>query len=462
MANMTMIVLGLASLFLIGFLYQKHGLRPPKPQIVGIDLGTTYSSIGFYHAISGNTTILADSKGSKSIPSVISFLDNGTVIVGKDAVIQADIYPRRTIYDAKRFIGKYFDFNDKDFQRDLKRYPFVIELDEKGRAYFTIELHNQTITLYPEDVGAHIVKYLKNFAEKELETTIPSCVISVPAEFDEFQRNATMKVAIKSGMIPRRIVTEPTAASLAYGLNKKKGVEYIIVFDLGGGTLDVSVIWLQGGVFVTMGMAGNNRLGGQDFNDNIQKYLMEQIQRENNGKLLSEKEDIQSLRLAIEKAKCELTDNEAAIIYVPFKSVKQFEYQLTRSKFEELNKILFDSAIEPLKAALEDANLYIEDIDEIVLVGGSTRIPKIRQIVGEFFGKKPNFGIDPDLAVVIGASIQAGVLAGGWPLQVTAMEMPPRKRKRHVYTIVPKSEAMCPKKIFLQVIFEDTIGSPMG
>uniref|UniRef100_A0A0N5C341 Heat shock 70 kDa protein 13 n=1 Tax=Strongyloides papillosus TaxID=174720 RepID=A0A0N5C341_STREA len=432
-SSSTYIVIGIASLLLIGYWYQKVGLKPPKPRIVGIDLGTTYSSIGVYHAVSGNTTILADKLGSKTIPSVISFYDNGTVIVGREAIKLAEIYPKRTIYDAKRFMGKQFDKNDPEFQKDLKRYPFDIQLDDDGNAYFKVALENEIKILYPEDVGAHIISYLKDFAEDNLKVDIKMCVISVPAEFDEYQRNATIKAANISKLEARRIVTEPTAASLAYGLNKKKGVEYIVVFDLGGGTLDVSIIWMQGSVFVTMAMAGNNRLGGQDFNNNIQKFIMNEIKKENNGQGLTDKEDIQHLRLAIEKAKIELTDNMYTDLEIEFKKAKPFKYRLSREKFEELNKSLFDSVIEPIEAALEDADLRSEDIDEIVLVGGSTRIPKVRQIVEKYFNKKPNFGIDPDLAVVTGASITAGVIGGGWPLQVTAIEMPPIARKRHVY-----------------------------
>uniref|UniRef100_A0A0N4ZWP0 Heat shock 70 kDa protein 13 n=1 Tax=Parastrongyloides trichosuri TaxID=131310 RepID=A0A0N4ZWP0_PARTI len=436
----TYIVIGLASLILIGYWYQKYGLPPPKPKIVGIDLGTTYSSIGVYHAVSGNTTILADQYGSKTIPSVISFFDNGTVIVGHNAVKLADIYPKRTIYDAKRFMGKTFDKNDLEFKKDLKRYPFNIELDSEGKAFFVVDLPNIKKILYPEDVGAYIIKYLKNFAEHNLSVDLSMCVISVPAEFDDSQRNATKLAATRANLEARRIVTEPTAASLAYGLNKKKGVEYIIVFDLGGGTLDVSVIWMQGSVFETIAMAGNNRLGGQDFNDNIQKFILKKIKIENNGNELIDKEDIQHLRLTVEKAKISLTDKQETEINIEFKKAKPFKYILTRKEFENINKVLFNSIVEPITAALEDADLKPEDIDEIVLVGGSTRVPKIRQIVHEYFKKMPNFGIDPDLAVVTGASIQAGVIGGGWPLQVTALEMPPIARKRHVY--IKKSDEL--------------------
>jgi len=231
----------------------------------------------------------------------------------------------------------------------------------------------------------------------------------------------------------RRVISEPTAAALAYGLHKKKGVEYIVVVDLGGGTLDVSVLWLQGGVFVTQAMAGNNRLGGQDFNDRVQKHMLVFIEKKY-GILLDDKEDLQQLRLAIEEAKINLTSVPQALVSLHPKNMEPFQYELTRKEFESINADLFDQVVEPISAALEDAHIGPADVDEIVLVGGSTQIPRIRQIVGSYFGRVPNYGIDPELAVVTGASVQAGVIGGGWPLQVAAMELPATQRKRHIYS----------------------------
>jgi stress 70 chaperone-associated protein len=305
-------------------------------------------------------------------------------------------------------------------------------LDSEGFAYFEIRTDSGVRRLTPEDIGSIIIKYLRETAEKKYQTKIAQLVISVPAEFDELQRNRTRKAAELAKMEVRRVISEPTAAAMAYGLHKKPNVEYVIAVDLGGGTLDVSVLWIQSGTFVTQAMAGNNRLGGQDFNDRVQKMIRKKVE-ENFGRKLDNKEDLQQLRLAIEAAKIQLTSLPEAWIRLNLKSLGTFEYLLTRKEFEKVNEELFASIVKPIRAALVDCELQVGDIDEIVLVGGSTKIPKVRQIVGSFFGKAPNYGIEPELAVVTGAAVQAGVIGGGWPLQVAAMELPITKRKRHVY-----------------------------
>ncbi|KAK6113612.1 Hsp70 family protein [Brugia pahangi] len=401
----------LLSLLLAGYLARKYGLPPPAPKIAAIDLGTTFSSIGIYQAVTGITDIIADETGRQSIPSVVAFLPNGTVIVGSKAVEQQEHNPQRTIYDAKRFIGRKLSEDDPQFQVDRKRYPFKIELDMEGRVLFVIPLQNNVIKkIRPEEV----------------------------AEFDEEQRNATSLAVEKAGMESRRVISEPTAAALAYGLHKKKDVQYIVVVDLGGGTLDVSILWLQGGIFMTVAMAGNNRLGGQDFNNRVQSHLMQYIE-EKYGKALDDQEDIQQLRLAIEAAKIQLTTLPATNIDLNLRSIGKMIYRLTRDNFEFLNEDLFESITEPIEAALNDAEIKASDIDEIVLVGGSTRIPRVRSVVGRYFGKAANHGVDPELAVVTGAAVQAGVIGGGWPLQVSAIELPVKRRKHHIFTGQKKS-----------------------
>ncbi|CAJ0945938.1 unnamed protein product, partial [Mesorhabditis belari] len=438
---MSMSVIGASVLMLLlaGYLAQKYGLPPPAPKIAGIDLGTTYSSIGIYHAVSGNAEILPDLLGKRSIPSVVAWLPNGTILVGTHAVQQQEHNPLRTIYDAKRFIGRTFDAANPIFQSDKKRYPFEVKLDENGYAYFEIPLDTGNKAVYPEEVGSKIVSYLRNFAEQKLKTPLEQVVISVPAEFEEKQRNYTKRAAELSGMEVRRVISEPTAAALAYGLHKKKGVEDVVVVDLGGGTLDVSVLRLQGATFVTQAMAGNNRLGGQDFNDNVQKFLIKSLE-EKFGKPIEDKEDIQQIRMEIEAAKLRLTTHLKSNIKLNLKVIGKYEQEITRKEFEDLNEHLFESIKEPIIAALEDARLEPASVDEIVLVGGSTRIPRIRKIVGQFFGKAPNFGVDPELAVATGASVQAGVIGGGWPLQVAAVELPTKIRKRHFYSEKQKQE----------------------
>ncbi|CAD6191822.1 unnamed protein product [Caenorhabditis auriculariae] len=393
------------ALLLAGYIAQRYGLPPPAPKIAGVDLGTTYSSIGIYHAVTGETTIIPDDLGKKSVPSVVAFLPNGTVLIGTRAVEQQEKNPRRTIYDAKRFIGRTFEANNADFLADQKRYPFVIKLDDSGRAYFMVLL----------DTGD------KRRRKKHVKSALNQVVISVPAEFGEKQRNFTGKAAELAGMEVRRVISEPTAAALAYGLHKKTGVESVVVVDLGGGTLDVSA------------MAGNNRLGGQDFNDRVQRHIIKKLE-EKFGKTITDKEDLQQIRMDIEKAKIRLTSVPKAMISLKLKAVGEWSYELTREEFEQLNDDLLRAIEKPIEAALADANLKPEDVDEIVLVGGSTQVPAVRKIVGRYFRKSPNFGIDPELAVVTGASVQAGVIGGGWPLQVAAMELPTKKRKRHFFT----------------------------
>ncbi|EYC23882.1 hypothetical protein Y032_0014g2198 [Ancylostoma ceylanicum] len=447
-----------------GYIARQYGLPPPPPKIAGVDLGTTFSSIGIYHAVTGATTIIPDEIGKQSVPSVVAFLPNGTVIIGTRAVEQQEKNPQRTIYDAKRFIGRTFEKDNENFldycilkynqfyaiddessyfpeyctqfftlQADQKRYPFVVKLDDTGHAFFEIPLDSGTKKLYPQEVGALIIEYLRIATEKHLKTPLKQVVVSVPAEFGETQRNVTGKAAELAGMEVRRVISEPTAAALAYGLHKKKGVENVVVVDLGGGTLDVSVLWLQGGVFVTQAMAGNNRLGGQDFNDRVQKHILSALQKRF-GSTVSDKEDLQQIRLEIEKAKIRLTTHPKATMNFELKEIGKWNYELRRDEFERLNEDLFKSIERPIEAALADANLEPSEVDEIVLVGGSSRIPRVRQIVGHYFGKAPNYGVDPELAVVTGAAVQAGVIGGGWPLQVAAMELPTKRRKRHFYT----------------------------
>ncbi|KAL3994341.1 Hsp70 family protein [Acanthocheilonema viteae] len=437
--SLSLLGTSLLSLLLAGYFARKYGLPPPAPKIAAIDLGTTFSSIGIYQAVTGATDIITDETGRQSIPSVVAFLSNGTVIVGSKAVEQQEHNLLRTIYDAKRFIGRKLSEDDPQFQADRRRYPFKIELDAEGRALFVIPVDNNVIKkITPEEVGGIIINYLRKAAEKKYGNEIIQAVISVPAEFDDKQRNATVLALEKAGMESRRVISEPTAAALAYGLHKKKNVEYIVVVDLGGGTLDVSILWLQGGMFMTVAMAGNNRLGGQDFNDRVQNHLIQHI-ADNYGKVLDDKEDIQQLRLAIESAKIQLTTLPVTNIDLNLRSLGKMHYRLTRENFELLNEDLFESITEPIEAALNDAEIKASEIDEIVLVGGSTRIPRVRSVVGRYFGKAPNHGVDPELAVVTGASVQAGVIGGGWPLQVSAIELPVKRRKHHIFTGQKKS-----------------------
>ena len=423
---------GIFALVVAGYIAQSR-LPPPKPKIIGIDLGTTFSCVGVYQAITGHVDILANENGSKVIPSVVAFTKNG-VLVGKRALDQAELNPKLTIYDAKRFIGK--KFSKEDLQKLSSLYQFKITSDEKDNPMFVAETHGNQTLVSPEEIGASILKELKRTAERNISRSVNQAVMSVPAEFDLAQRNATIKAASLAGIKVVRLINEPTAAAMAYGLHKKERVSNVMVVDLGGGTLDVSLLNIQGGMFVTMAMAGNNRLGGQDFNIRLMSYLLAVI---NNrfGEELTNAEDIQRVRQEVESTKINLTSEEAVVVRFPLPSLNQgkklaiFEEKISRLTFEKLNEDLFQKVLEPVKRVLKEVDLPKEEVDEVVLVGGSTRIPRVRELIAKYFnGKKPNVSIDPELAVATGVAIQAGIIGGMWPLQVSALELPNHNLKK--------------------------------
>ncbi|XP_028414333.1 heat shock 70 kDa protein 13-like [Dendronephthya gigantea] len=416
-----LLALAILGLIVAGYIAQSR-LPPPKPKIVGIDLGTTYSCIAAYEAITGNVYIFKDQHGKKTMPSVVSFTEKG-VKIGHDALAMAETYPKSTVYDAKRFIGR--NISDKELDKVAGLYQFRLGKNENGSAFFEIE--DKKVT--PEEVGSYIIKELVNDAERNISRTITKAVMSVPAEFDKNQRMATKKAAQLAGIEVLRIINEPTAAALAYGLHEHSHINNVIVVDLGGGTLDVSLLNVQGGMFVTMAMAGNNRLGGQDFNTRLLQYFLQTIQN-TFGKKLDNLEEIQRLHQMVESVKLNLTTDFHVTVNLPLPSLNRakilavFKLNITRSTFEKLNEDLFQKVIDPVKKVLEVTDLKQSDIDEIVLVGGSTRIPRVRHIIKEYFnGKEPNISIDPELAVATGVAIQAGILGGAWPLQVSAIEI---------------------------------------
>eukprot|EP00794_Sanderia_malayensis_P020635 gene20635-22670_t len=416
------------TILIIGYLVQSR-LPPPKPKIVGIDLGTTFSCVGVYNAVSGNVTVLIDEQGDRLTPSVV-YIGNTDVIIGSGASLQSAKHPENLIYDAKRFIGK--EVPSKDYLSRIQNlYPFKIVEDGKDRNGFKFSVSNSGNVSYfePEDIGAFILRKLKKTAEQKLERKITMAVMSVPAEFDSKQRNATVEAGKRAGLHVLRLINEPTAAALAYGLHKRDGINNVIVVDFGGGTMDVSLLSIQGGMFYTIAMAGNNRLGGQDVNQNLMEYLKLVISK-THGIDLSNQMDLQRLRSEVENIKINLTSFFVVDIHIPFQATFKngshftFSHRINRETFNDINAELFLKVLKPIKRVLDEAKFSTNDVDEIVLVGGSTRIPKVRDIVGDFFGKKPNVEIDPELAVVTGVSIQAGILGGMWPLQVAAVELP--------------------------------------
>ncbi|KAM6933183.1 heat shock 70 kDa protein 13 [Xenentodon cancila] len=434
--EMSMIGSVILALFLAGYLGQQY-LPPPTPKVIGLDLGTTFCSVGVFHPGSGDVEVIADEEGRKSIPSAVSFTATA-VLAGHDAVDLADSNAQNTVYDAKRFIGKMFEAGT--LEEESARYPFEV-VSNNGSAEFVIST-NHTFTVTPEFIGSRLLLKMRKMAERQLGVPIEKAVISVPAEFDERQRNYTVRAANLAGLEILRVINEPTAAAMAYGLHKVD-VFNVLVVDLGGGTLDVSLLNKQGGMFLTRAMAGNNKLGGQDFSQRLLQYTTERIRQEF-GVAPALKEDIHHLRQAVEAAKLNLTLHTTTTVRVPLHLHTHessetpkghapnvvFQTVVTRTLFEELNEDLFQKILAPVKIVLTEGHLEKQDVDEIVLVGGSTRIPRIRKLISEYFGKEPNTLVDPDLAVVTGVAIQAGIMGGSWPLQVSATEIPNRHLRK--------------------------------
>ncbi|CAM4418485.1 unnamed protein product [Lepidochelys olivacea] len=468
--EMTMLGSAVLALLLAGYLAQQY-LPMPTPKVIGIDLGTTYCSVGVFLPGTGQVKVISDESGHNSIPSIVSFTDTD-VYVGYDGLELADSNPQNTVYDAKRFIGKIF--TPEELKNESSRYPFKI-FSNNGAAEFSVTT-NETYNVSPEYIGSQLLLKLKRMAEEYLGMPVSNAVISVPAEFDERQRNYTIKAANLAGLEILRVINEPTAAAMAYGLHKVD-VFNVLVVDLGGGTLDVSLLNKQGGMFLTRAMAGNNKLGGQDFNQRLLQYLYDQIYRMY-GSVPSRKEEIHRLRQAVEAVKLNLTLHKSSPVRVSLtmperkdlKAVSEgeqikkknvitakssqmedgminllrddlsqtqshtvkvvFETQISRKLFEMLNEDLFQKILVPIEQVLKQGHLPKTEVDEIVLVGGSTRIPRIRRVIQEFFGKEPNTSVDPDLAVVMGVAIQAGIVGGSWPLQVSAVEIPNRHLRK--------------------------------
>lgn len=426
-------ILGTAvlALLLAGYLGQRY-LPPPKPKIVGIDLGTTYSCIGVYHAVTGHVNVIADEDGHQCIPSVVAF-SGENILVGYEAVKQAEHNPTNTLYDAKRFIGKAF--TKDELNAEMSRYPFQLTSDKDGFVHYVVD--GKLIS--PEFVGSQLLNTLRKTAERNLSAPVTKAVMSVPAEFDERQRNYTRLAARLAGIDVLRVINEPTAAALAYGLHTKEGAHDVLVIDLGGGTLDVSLLDIQSGMFLTRAMAGNNHLGGQDFNERLKNYVADEIEKRF-GRPLTDAEDVQSLRSTVEDAKLRLTADHSTQLHLRLHSLSDgakrnpvtFEQTLERRTFEDINADLFKKFLEPIDRVLAASELRPQDVEEVVLVGGSTRIPKIREMVRDYFEKEPNVSIDPELAVATGVAIQAGIIGGMWPLTVSAIEAPTAVKKIYV------------------------------
>jgi molecular chaperone DnaK len=376
-------------------------------KIIGIDLGTTNSAMAAMQ--SGKPEIIANSEGNRTTPSVVAINKNDERLVGQVANRQRVTNPTNTIFGVKRLIGRKFE--DEEVQRDLKLMPYKIV---KAGTGVKVEMAGKDYS--PEEVSGMILSKLKADAEAFLGEPVTEAVITVPAYFDDSQRQATKDAGKIAGLEVKRIINEPTAAALAYGLDKGKE-EKIVVFDLGGGTFDVSILQLGDGVFEVLSTNGDTHLGGEDFDMRIVSHFVEQFKNQSGIDVKDDKAAMQRLKEEAEKAKKELSTTEVADINLPFLTAdaegpKHFEYKLTRAKLVELVQDLIDKTEEPARKALKDAKLEAKDINEIVLVGGMTRMPSVIEKVKQIFGKDPLQGVNPDEVVAVGAAIQAGVLQG--------------------------------------------------
>ena len=376
-------------------------------KILGIDLGTTNSAMAVMEG--SEPEILVNAEGDRTTPSVEGFRKDGERVVGKAAKNQAVTNPENTVSSVKRFIGRSFD----ETPEERKTVSYKVQKGKDGRAVVDIDGKDYT----PEEISAMVLQKLKNDAEKQLGGPVTQAVITVPAYFNDAQRQATKDAGKIAGLEVLRIINEPTAAALAYGLDKTNKDQKILVFDLGGGTFDVSILELGDGVFEVAATAGDNHLGGDDWDQRIIDWLADKFQADNGIDLRQDKMALQRLKEAAEKAKMELSSTTQANINLPFITAdasgpKHLDYTLTRAEFERITKDLLDRVRKPVEQALKDAGLKTGDIDEVILVGGSTRMPAVQDIVKKLTGKDPNMSVNPDEVVAMGAAVQGGVLSG--------------------------------------------------
>ena len=376
-------------------------------KIIGIDLGTTNSCVA---VMEGNEpVVIPNSEGRRTTPSIVAFVDNGERKVGDPAKRQAITNPTRTIYSIKRFMGETYDQVDKE----INRVAYKVVRGENNTP--RVEIGDRKYS--PQEISAMILQKMKKTAEDYLGQEVSEAVITVPAYFNDAQRQATKEAGEIAGLTVKRIINEPTAAALAYGLDKQDKDMKIAVFDLGGGTFDISILELGDGVFEVKSTDGDTHLGGDDFDDVIINWLADEFKKDENVDIRKDPMAHQRLKEAAEKAKIELSSSTSTEINLPYifpvdGIPKHLVRTLTRSQFEQLTDHLVQATIEPCRRALKNANVSASDISEVILVGGSTRIPAVQKKVEEFFGKAPSKGVNPDEVVAVGAAIQGGVLTG--------------------------------------------------
>jgi len=377
-------------------------------KIIGIDLGTTNSCVALMEG--GDPKVIANVEGNRTTPSVVAFTDSGERLVGQTAKRQAITNPENTVYAVKRLIGRKFD--SPEVQRDVKISPYKITKAKNADAQITVRGEDHSAA----EISSMILQKMKQTAEEYLGEKVTDAVITVPAYFNDSQRQATKDAGKIAGLNVQRIINEPTAASLAYGLDKKKE-EKIAVFDLGGGTFDISILEIGDGVFEVKSTNGDTHLGGEDFDQRVMDYLADEFKKDQGIDLRNDKMALQRLKEAAEKAKMELSTAMETDVNLPFITAdasgpKHLNIKLTRAKLESLVEDLVDKTIEPCKLALRDSGLKVGEINEVILVGGMTRMPMVQEKVKQIFGKEPHKGVNPDEVVAVGAAIQGGVLKG--------------------------------------------------
>ena len=396
----------MVAIALLAVAYVATGERVEAP-CVGIDLGTTYSVVGVWQQ--GEVQIIQNEMGNRITPSVVAFTDSERLI-GDGAKNQLPQNPENTIYAIKRLIGR--KYTDDSVKKDKKLLSYELVSDKDGKPRVQVSVGGKAKQFTPEEISAMVLQKMKEIAETYLGVKVKNAVVTVPAYFNDAQRQSTKDAGTIAGLNVVRIINEPTAAAIAYGLNKK-GEKSVLVFDLGGGTFDVSLLTIDDGFFEVVATNGDTHLGGEDFDNNMMQYFVDNLKKKKSVDISKDLKALARLRKACEAAKRQLSSQPEARVEVD-SLVEGFDFseKITRSKFEELNMALFKGTLEPVRKVLEDAKLKKSEVDEIVLVGGSTRIPKVQQLIKDFFGREPNKGINPDEAVAYGAAVQAAVLTG--------------------------------------------------
>ncbi|KAL7746359.1 Heat shock protein ssb1 [Sorochytrium milnesiophthora] len=382
---------------------------------IGIDLGTTYSCVA-YMSPEGRVEVIANEQGNRTTPSYVAFSESERLI-GDAAKNQAAMNPKNTIFDVKRLIGRRFD--EPSVKKDMALWPFTV-IDRDGAPHIQVDYKGESCVFSPAEISAMVLTKMRDIAELKIGKNVSKAVVTVPAYFNDAQRQATKDAGQIAGLDVLRIINEPTAAAIAYGLDQKNSGEavkkekVVLIFDLGGGTFDVSLLTLADGVFTVKATAGDTHLGGEDFDNTLVQHFCEEIKRKQKQDITQDKRALRRLRTACERAKRSLSTLAKATIEIDsLANGKDFNSTITRAKFEELNQATFQSTLEPVKKVLKDAGMSKGDVGEIVLVGGSTRIPKIQSLLSEFFdGKELDKSINPDEAVAYGAAVQAAVLTG--------------------------------------------------